>query len=130
MATLLSRSALAKILVFRKKWPFSPSKRICIGFLARIQNQRLKIDPCNKFQLHWTKDKGTRILTWNNTKNGLMTSHLPPSDGVSKIVNGFREILSQSTIMPCLVVTGPQIKEKQGGAQCAPAASLYGSKGP
>ena len=45
-------------------------------FLARIRNQRLRIDPCAKFQLHWTKDKETRILTWNSTKNGLMTSHL------------------------------------------------------
>ena len=32
METLLSRSAWAKISVFRKKWPFSPSKRIYIGF--------------------------------------------------------------------------------------------------
>ena len=45
-------------------------------FLARIRNQRLRIDPCTKFQLHWTKDKGTRILTWNDTKNGLMTSYV------------------------------------------------------
>ena len=27
--------------------------------MARIRNQRLRIDPCAKFQLHWTKDKGT-----------------------------------------------------------------------
>ena len=75
MATLLSRSALAKFQFFSKKWPFSPSKHIYIGFfLARIRNQRLRIDTCAKFQLHWTKDKGTRILTWNNTKNGFMTS--------------------------------------------------------
>ena len=32
MATLLSRSAWAKISVFRRKWHFSPSKRIYIGF--------------------------------------------------------------------------------------------------
>ena len=32
MTTLLSRSALAKFSVFRKKWHFSPSKRIYIGF--------------------------------------------------------------------------------------------------
>ena len=86
MPTLLSRSAWAKISVFRKKWPFSPSKRIYIGLLARIRNQRLGIDPCAKFQLHWTKDKGTRILTWNDTKNGLMTSYLPSSNDVSKIL--------------------------------------------
>ena len=75
MATLLSRSTWAKISVFCKKWHFSPSKRIYIGlFLARIRNQRLRIDPPAKFQLNWTKDKGTRILTWNNPKNSLMTS--------------------------------------------------------
>ena len=39
-------------------------------------NQHLRIDPCATFQLHWTKDKGTRILIWNDTKNGLMTSYL------------------------------------------------------
>ena len=32
-------------------------------FLARIRNHRLRIDSCAKFQRHWTKDKGTRILT-------------------------------------------------------------------
>ena len=68
-----------------KKSPFSPSKRIYIEFFARIRNQRLKIDPCAKFQLHWTKDKGTRILIRNNTKNGLMTSYLPPGNDVRKI---------------------------------------------
>ena len=89
MATLLSRSAWTKNSVFRKKWPFSPSKRIYIEFLARIRNQHLKIEPCAKFQLHWTKDKGTRILTWNYTKNGLMTSYLPPGDDASKIFMAF-----------------------------------------
>ena len=58
-------------------------------FLNQIQNQRLGIDPCTKFQLHWTKDKGTRILTWNDTKNGLMTSYLPPGDDISKIFIAF-----------------------------------------
>ena len=33
-------------------------------FLARIRNQRLRIDLCAKFQLNWTKDKRARILTW------------------------------------------------------------------
>ena len=92
-------------------------------FLAQIRNQHLRIDPCAKFQLHWTRNKGTRILTWNDTKNGLMTSYLPPSDDLSKIFMAFEsQILPQSIIMPSLVarlvVIGPQIKEKQrGGAQ-------------
>ena len=54
-------------------------------FFTRIRNQRFKIDPCAKFQLNWTKDKVTQILTWNDTKNGLMMSYLPPSDDVSKL---------------------------------------------
>ena len=89
MATLLSRSALVEISVFCKIWPFSPSKRIYIGFLARIQNQCLRADPCTKLQLHWRKDNGTRILTWNETKNGLMTSYLPRDDDVSNIFMAF-----------------------------------------
>ena len=58
-------------------------------FLARIRNQRLRIDPCAKFHLNWTKDKRTQILAWNDTENSLMTSYLPPSDDVSKIFMAF-----------------------------------------
>ena len=88
MATLLSRSAWAKFSVFRKKWP--SSERIHIGFfLVQIRNQRLKIDLCAKFQPDWTKDKGARILTWNNTENCLMIPYLPHSDHVSTVFNGF-----------------------------------------
>ena len=92
MATLLSRSAWAKISLFRKKWHFSLSKRIYI-LLVRIRNQRLRIDPCAKFQLNWTKDKSTRILTWNDIKNSLMTSYLPPSDDVSKNFMALRDFV-------------------------------------
>ena len=127
MATLLSRSAWAKISVFRKKWPFSPSKLIISDFLARIRNQRLRIDPCPKFQLHWTNNKGTQILTWNDTKTGLITSYLPPGDDVSKIFMDF-ERLSQSTIILSLAVIGPQIKGNNGGHNVPPC--LYSSKRP
>ena len=58
-------------------------------FFARIRNQRLRFDPCAKFQLNWTKDERTRILIWNDSKNGLTTSYLPPSDDVSKIFMAF-----------------------------------------
>ena len=71
MATLLSRSSCAKILVFRKKWHFLLQNVFISDFLARIRNQRLRIDPCAKFQLHWTKDKGTRhtyLLVMTSTK--------------------------------------------------------------
>ena len=64
-------------------------------FLAPIRNQRLRIDPCAKFQLHWIKDKGTRILTWNDTKNSLMTSYLPPGDDVSKSFWLWRDFVPQ-----------------------------------
>ena len=75
--------------VFRKKGLFLLRNVFISDFLARIRNQRLRIDPCAKFQLHWTKDKGTRILTWNDTKNGLMTSCLPPGDEIRKIFMAF-----------------------------------------
>ena len=74
MATLLSRTAWAKISVFIKNGIFLVQNVFISDFLAQIRNQHLRIDPCTKFQLNWTKDKGTRILTWNDTKNGLMTS--------------------------------------------------------
>ena len=74
MAALLSRSAWAKVSVFHINGFFLLQNVFISDFLARIRNQRLRIDPFAKFQLHWTKDIGTQILTWNNTKNGLMTS--------------------------------------------------------
>ena len=89
MATFLSRSAWTKIQVFVKNRIFLLQNAFVSDFLARIRNQRLRIDPCAKFQLHSTKDKGTSILTWNDTKNGLMTSYLPPSDDVSKTFMAF-----------------------------------------
>ena len=56
----------------------------------------LRIDPCTTFQLNWTKNKGTRILTWNsNTKNSLMTSYLPPNDDVSKFLWLLREFFPE-----------------------------------
>ena len=129
MATLLSRTAWAKISVFRKKMAFFFSFKTYLYRMARIRNQRLRIDPCAKFQLHWTKDKGTWILTWNDTKNGLMTSYLPPSDDVSKIFYGFWEIFSRSTTMPSLVVIRSQIKEKQRGHN-VPSQPIWFQKTP
>ena len=86
------KGALGKNLqFFLKNLIFLLQKVFISNVLARIRNQRLRLDPRAKFQLNWTKDKGTQILTWNNTKNGLMTSYLPPSDGVSKIFMAFEE---------------------------------------
>ena len=87
------------------------------------QNQLLRIDPCVKFQLNCTKDKGTRIFTWNNIKNALMTSYLPRSDDISNIFRILLEILFQTTIMPSLVVIEPQTKEKQRGHTVPPPPS-------
>ena len=96
MATFLSRSSWQKMSVFRKeKWPFLLQNVFVSDFLARIRNQRLRIDLCVKFKLHWTKDRGTRILTWNDTKNGLMTSCLPPNDDVSKILLLLRDFVPE-----------------------------------
>ena len=89
MATFLSRSTWAKISVFLKNGLFLLRNVFISDFLARIRNQRLRINSCDKFQLHWTKDKGTRILTWNDTKYGLMTSYLPPGDDVSELFMAF-----------------------------------------
>ena len=83
-------------------------------FLARTRNQSLRIDSYAKFHLHWTKDKGTQILTWNNTKHGLMTSYLPPGDDVRKILWLLRDFVPEyhHAKFGC---NGSQMKEKQGG---------------
>ena len=90
------KERLGKNFSFSSKWHFSHSKRIWSDFLARIGNQRLRIDPCVKFQLNWTKDKGTRILSWKDTKNDLMTSDVPPgNDQNQQNFYGFWEIVSE-----------------------------------
>ena len=126
MATLLSRIALAKFPVFHKKMAFACSKGIHIGFLVQIRNQRIKIDFFAKFQQNIRE---ARILTWNNTENCLMTSYLPHSEDISKNIIDFGSFF-QSTIMPSFVVIGPQIKEKQRRAQCAPSPEYILPKSP
>ena len=120
MATLLSRSAWAKIFLLQTVF--------ITDFLARIRNQRLTVDHCAKFQLSWTKDDGTRILTWNDSKNGLMTSYLPPSDDVNKILWLLRDFVSEyhHARFSCNWTTNKG--ETDGGTMCPP--SLYGSKRP
>ena len=44
---------------FFVKMAFFAQKVFISAFLVQIQNQRLKIDPCTKFQPDWTKDKGS-----------------------------------------------------------------------
>ena len=71
------------------------------NFLVQIRNQRLKIDPCAKFQPDWTKDKGAQISTRNNTENCLMTSYLLHSDDVSKISVAFERFCPR--VLSCQV---------------------------
>ena len=78
-----------KFQFFAKKWPFFSFKTYLyrifwLEFEIRAQNL-----PLFQISAQLTKDKGTRILTWNDTKNGFMTSYLPPSDDVSKIFMAF-----------------------------------------
>ena len=129
MATLLSRSVWAKISVFRKNGPFLLKNVFISDFLARIRNQRLRIDPCAKFQLHRTKNKGTRIFTLNDTKNSLMTSYLPPGDDVSKICMAFERFSPRyhHDKFGCNWTTNKQ--ETEGGHN-VPPPSLSGSKRP
>ena len=75
------------------------------------------------------QDKRTQILTWNDTENSLMTSYFPPVMASAKFLWLLRDF-AQSTIMPSLVVIGPQIKEKQRGAQCAPPPAYMVPKDP
>ena len=90
MTTLLSRSALAKISVFRKKWHFSPSKHIYIGcFGLEFQISASELTPVPNFSSIGQKIRELEFLNWNDTKNSLMTSYLPSIDDVSKLFMDF-----------------------------------------
>ena len=91
MITLLSRSACAKISFFLNGI-FLLQNLFKSDFWLGLEISASELTPVQKFQLHWTKDKGTPILTSNDTKNKSMTSYLPPSDGVSKIFRVFERI--------------------------------------
>ena len=89
MATLCQGALWQKFQFFVKNGIFLLLNVVRSDFFGSKRNQRLRIDNCTTFQLNWTEDKGTRILIWNNTKNGLMTSNLPHSDDVIKIFLDF-----------------------------------------
>ena len=88
MKTLLSRSAWAKFSVFRKNEIFLAQNVFMSNILVQTRNQRPV--PCAKLQPDWTKNKGARILTWNDTENCLITPYLPHSDDVSRIFMAFK----------------------------------------
>ena len=99
---------------FVKNCPFLAHKVFLSAFLVQIRNQRFKIDPCAKFQPDWTKDKGSPNFDLERYRqNCLMTSYLPRSDEVIKII-AFERFCSRVPL-----------SEKQRGH-----ISLYGSKRP
>ena len=75
MGTLLSKRAWSKFSEFQMKGIFLAQIVIVSDFLVKIRNQLPKIDPFVKFQPNWPKDKGSRILTSNDSENCLMTSY-------------------------------------------------------
>ena len=80
------KERLAKMSSFLvKNYLFLSQKVFLSAFLIQIQNQRLKIDPCVKFQPDWTKDKGSSNFDLEHYRNCLMTSLLLHSDDVIKI---------------------------------------------
>ena len=91
-------------------------------FLARIRNQRLRSDPCANFQLNWTKDNESRSLTWNATENSLMTSYLPSSNEVSKILWFLRDFVSEyhHAKFSCNWTTNKRETEGGGGHNMVP----------
>ena len=95
VATLLSKSAWAKISVFRREWHFSPSKCIYIGLLGSNSKSAPQLTPVPNFSSIEQKVQKLEILTWNDTKNSLMTSYLPPSDDVSKILWFLRDFVPE-----------------------------------
>ena len=101
-------------------------------FWLEFEISASELIPVPNFSSIGEKIRELEILTWNNTKNGLMTSYLPPSDDISKIVMAFERLCPrvpseyhQSTIMASLVVIRSQIKKKQRGAYCAPQPIWY-----
>ena len=77
------KESLAKI--FRSSNRIFLAQIVLISdILLEIRNQRPKIDPCANFLPNWTKGKGSRISTSNNSQNCMMTSYTRDSDDVIK----------------------------------------------
>ena len=92
---------------FKKMVFFSLKKYSYRIFLVQIWNQRTKIDPCAEFQPIWTKDKGSSNFDLERYRHTYLIVMMS-----AKLLSILRDFF-QSTIMPRLVVLGPQIKEKQ-----------------
>ena len=96
METLLSRSAWAKISFFHKKWHFFLLQNVFISiFWLEFEISASELTPVPNFSSIGRKIKGTRILTWNNTKNGLMTSYLQSNDNVSNFLRLLRNFVPE-----------------------------------
>ena len=90
---------------------FFRSKSIPIGFMVQIRSQRLRINPCGKFQSDWTNDMGSSNFDLEQNRHTyflVMTA--------SRLLS-ISTILFQSTIMPNLVVIGIKEKQKMGTIQ-------------
>ena len=83
-----------------------------LDFFVQIRNQLLKIVPVPNFSQIGQKIRKLEF----RPENCLMTS---------ANFYGFGETLSQSTIMPSVVVIEPQIKEKQRGDILCPQLIFY-----
>ena len=100
-------------------------------FCFQIHDQRPKINQWAKFRPNWTKDIRSWISTWNDSKNCLMTcTHVivMTSSNLSMLS---RDFVSEYTIMPRLVMIGPQITEKYGGRHnWVPPQPIFDQKNP
>ena len=119
MPTLLSRSAWAKISVFRKKWPFSPSKRSYIGLFgsnwkSAPQNWPLcQISaPLDKRELEFDLERYQNMAWWRHTYLLAMTS--------AKFLWLLRDFIPEyhHAKFGCNWTTN-KVETGGGGAQCA-----------
>ena len=89
------QGALQQNFLFFIKMAFSRSKCIHIGFFSSNSKSAPQNLPLPNFSQIGLKIKEARILTWNDTKNCLMTSYLPHSDDISKIIINFERFHSR-----------------------------------
>ena len=87
MASLCQGALWQKFAVFRKLWHFSPSKHLYRIFWLEFEISTSKLTPVPNFTS--IAQKIRELEFWPNTENSLMTSYLPPSDDVSKILMAF-----------------------------------------
>ena len=75
-------------------------------------------------------NKRTWMLTWNDTKNSLMTAFLAPSNDVSEIFMDFERCCPRVAACQVWLQLDPKQMRNRGGTLSPPPPSLYGSKRP